>query len=70
MPKSSYGKGNQKVTPSWVKWGTGKRDGKESTIFGKRGQSDPHGHSVRGRDGPNGGERRGRLVEKARRGTG
>jgi hypothetical protein len=50
MPKSSYGKGNQRVTPGWASWSTRKSDGKDSVVFGKKGSSS-HGHSVRGTDG-------------------
>lgn len=50
MPKSSYGKANQKVIPGWASWTTRKGDGKESVVFGKKGSS-RHGHSVRGEDG-------------------
>jgi hypothetical protein len=46
MPKSNYGKN---VTPSWMSWDK-RKDGKESIVYGKHGQSE-HGHTVRDKDG-------------------
>ena len=44
--ESRYGQSGQNVTPGWSSTST-RSDGKESTVYGNKGQSSPHGHSVR-----------------------
>lgn len=52
MPKDKFkfGSGNQNCTPSWAESKV-RKDGKTNILYGKKGVSDPHGHTVVDKNG-------------------